>query len=248
MFNQRKASTHTHSFYSGVNCPCNNTMTRPDLDGHHYTIEASSIPDENRFSGHLSTKESTHHWMKGWNKNAFVPSFAGERFTDFLTLESFVKEANREVVDAIEIWAKKTKELLHTIEDAVGGRLISSLAFHAQTNFAEYVENKVVPTLKRLRNIPIQILNDRMLENMLIDPAGNLEIERRDWTMKQAVHLVGSIARATTFELLFVPFQSKRNFEIYTQYPEHEDGLPYGKEYDVHDYSNNGSDTDSLAS
>ncbi len=219
-----------------------------------------NIPDPNRFSGHLSTKEYTHHWMKGWNKNAFVPSFTGEGFTDFLTLESFVKEANREVVDAIEFWVKKSQELLHVIEDAVGGRLISSLAFHAQRNFAKYVENKVVPILKSVRNIPFQILNDGMLQNMLLDPAGNLDEERRNWTMKQAVHLVGSIARATKFELLFVPFQSKQNFEIYTMYPGHGDGLPYGKEYEVHDYSKeheahdystthsgSGSDTNSLA-
>ena len=115
---------------------------------------------------------------------------------------------------------------------------MSTLAFDNQRHFVNYVEMEVVPVLKEVSNILIKIMNEDMLKNILINPCKNLHYQRRAPRIVQAVHLIGKVPCTTTFKLLFVPFQTKRNFEIYTIFPELEDGFSHGKEYTVEDYIN----------
>ena len=210
-------------------------------EGFDDSIDWDSIPvdiENLRFARDKPTKEGSHKWWINWSDKAFQPPFPGS--TDFLTIESFLNEGNQEIINALKKWVQMNNELLELIEKAVGGKEISRMAFQDQQCFVDYVEMKIIEVLKKVKNLPLKVLNDEMLE-MLFGEKDNDNIDGRVYFwVSQAVHLVKHIARCTEFYLMYTPHLDLRNFEVTTFWKEYSgEAQPYGKNPEIVDYSMN---------
>ena len=210
-------------------------------DGFDESLDWAAIADdvENiRFSRDKATKEGTHKWWIGWSDKAFQPPYPGS--TDFLTLKSFVKDSNDEMIRALKKWVSMNNDLLELIEKAVGGKEVSGMAFQDQQCFVDYIEMRIIDILKKVTNIPLRVLSDEMLEMLFVEKIPEEKGERLFFWSNQAVHLVKNIGRCTQFTLFYTPHLDKRNFEITTFWKEFEgDALPYGKNPEIDDYCMN---------